>query len=679
MPTSRFQPSFGGGVVGPALYGRIDTQKYDVALRVGHNCFIHVHGGVSNRAGTHFVAEVMDSTKKHRLLPFRRSQEENLVLVFGDSVMRVVDDGDWLMDGGAPFQTATPYNEDQAQVVDYAQSVDVVYMAQHEVYPQKLSRTDVASWNFSNLQVNPDIPAPTDFSGVANIFGSETYKYKIAAVADGVEGLPSNEIDVVSDDLDVDGRKITLTWTPVAGEEYNIYKERNGVFGYIGFTDTGEFVDNNIAQDLSNTPVQVAERFQTPNDYPSVISLFQQRLIPGGSINEPETVFPSRIGGYENFTRSRVLRADDSFSKSVTADGIAEVKSMLQLRELLIFTSSGEFSLSGPEGVLTATNPIETQFGYSGSRSVKPLVVEDTALFVDRTGRQVRDLRYAFEQDGYSGNDLTVFVPQYFRQSEIAGWAYAKNPFSVVWVYLENGQLLSLTYKREHQVWAWCDHDLSGGLVEQAVVIPEGKVDRLYLLVKRTINGQVKRYIERMDDREFVGVEDAWFVDCGIKYEGAATTTITGLDHLEGETVVALADGNVEERLVVTVGQVTLQRAATKVIVGLPFYAEIENLSPAVELKDVGSARGRPISINKVNIQVERTRGIKAGHSRDRLNEIVQTKIDLSRPIGMETDMVSIQVYPNWNKQGTVIVRQDYPLPMTILGLSPEITIGRSD
>ncbi len=679
MPTSRFQPSFGGGVVGPALYGRIDTQKYDVALKVGFNCFIHVHGGVSNRAGTQFVAEVMDSSKKHRLIPFQRSQEENLVLVFGDSVMQIIEDGAWIMDGGSEFSVASPFTAAQAQNVDFAQSVDVVYMTEQGVFPQKLSRTGVKSWSFDNLEINPTSAPPSDVSGVASNSGSETYKYKVSAVVDGVEGLPSAAESVTSDSLDVDGRKITLTWTATSGHEYNIYKERNGIYGYIGFTDNGKFVDDNIGQDLTSTPVEQSERFQSANGYPSAINLFQQRLIPGGSADDPEAVYPSRIGEYENFTRSRVLRADDSFRLAMTGEGIAKVKSMLQLRELLIFTSSGEFSVSGPDGVLSATNPIVTQFGYSGSGSVKPLVVEDTALFVDRTGRQVRDLRYAFEQDGYSGNDLTVFVPQYFRNSRIAGWAYSKNPFSVVWVYLDNGQLLSLTYKREHQVWAWCDHDLSGGLVEQVAVIPEGDTDRLYLIVKRTVNGQVKRYIERMDDREFIDAQDAWFVDCGIKYEGVATTTISGLDHLEGETVAALADGNVEDDLIVTGGQVTLQRAASKVIVGLPYHSEIENLSPAVELPEVGSSRGRPISINKLNIQVERTRGIKAGHTRDRLNEIVQTKIDLATPIGMETDMIAIQMFPNWNKRGTVIVRQDYPLPMTILGISPEITIGRSD
>lgn len=680
MPTARFQPSFGAGVVSPDLYGRIDTQKYDVGLKVGFNCFVHVHGGVSNRAGTQYVGEVMDSTKKHRLIPMKRSETVNYVLVFGDGLMRVVKDGAYVMSGGSPYEIASPFNTAQSLAVDFTQSVDVIYMAQQEVYPQKLSHLGETNWTFANIDVDPSVASPVITSVVAGAAGGQRYDYKVSAVVDGVESFPSAAGTVTNaQGLGNSGAKNTISFTGPAGAEFRVYREKNGVYGYIGYTDELTFVDDNISQDLTNTPIESSKRFLTSDDYPGVVKIHQQRVIYGNTVNEPETVFPSRIGDYENFTKSRVLRADDSFKKSVTSDGIAEVKSMLTLRELLIFASSGEFSLSGPDNTLTATNPIETQYGYSGSSNVRPLVVEDTALFVDRTGRQVRDLRYAFEQDGYSGNDLTVYVPHYFRHSRIAGWAFAKNPFSIVWAYTTDGKLLSLTYKREHQVWAWCDHDLSGGEVEDAVVIPEGDADRLYMIVKRTINGQDKRYIERMDDRNFLDVSDAWFVDCGVKYEGAPTNVITGLGHLEGETVDVLADGNVISGLVVNGAQLVLPTDVSKAIVGLPYYSEIENLPPAVDLQDVGSARGRPISINQLKIQVDRTRGIKAGHKRDLLNEFIQTKIDLARPIGLHTGMVSIQLYPDWNLDGTIVIRQDYPLPMTILGIAPDLSIGRSD
>lgn len=685
MPTSRFQPSFGAGVLAPGLYARIDTAKYDVGLKVGYNVFVHVHGGVSNRAGTEFVAEVMDSTKSHRLVPFTRSETENYVLVFGDLEMRIIDNGAWLDDGGAPYEIASPYSEAQAHEMDYAQSVDVLYLAQKDVTLQKLSRTAVTSYSFSNWSLNPTFSAPTIVSVVASSSsGTGVYRYRASIVRDGVESFGSSIEAVVSADLNENQNKITITVTGgQAGDEYNIYKERGGIYGFIGFiehtTGTIAFEDQNISADLTKTLVETVSPIGSANDRPSVVTIFQQRLIAANTLNEPETVFASRIGDFENFTGSRILRADDSFSKGMSAGGLARVKALLPLGELLIFTSSGEFSLSGPDGALVATNPIEKPFGYSGSRDVKPLVVEDTALFADRTGRQIRDLRYAFEQDGYAGNDLTVFVPHYFRTSRIAGWAFAKNPYSIIWAYLEDGTLLSLTYKREHQVWAWCDHDLSGGKVEQIAVIPEGDFDAVYMVVRRTIGGATKRYIERMDNRQFINVEDAFFVDCGVKYDGSATSIISGLDHLEGETVVALADGDVVENLTVSSGSVTLPKAASKVAVGLPYYAEIENLPPAVDLPGSGSSRGRPIKINKMDIQVERTRGIKAGHKRDKLNEFIQTKQDLSLPIPMETGIFPISFFPNFNKDGTAIIRQDYPLPMTILGISPHLTIGRTD
>jgi hypothetical protein len=351
---------------------------------------------------------------------------------------------------------------------------------------------------------------------------------------------------------------------------------------------------------------------------------------------------------------------------------------MLPLRELLCFTENGIFAISGTNGIISATAPTQTQYGYSGASKVKPLPIRDTILFVESTGQDIRDIRYAFEQDGYDGNDLTVLAKHFFKGKEVLGWCYAKKPFSVVWVYLDDGSLLSLTYKREHQVWAWTEHDI-GGAVESAVAVREGAQDAVYFIVRRTINGQVRRYVERLHERSFATAADAFFVDCGITYEGAAATVITGLDHLEGEDVVALADGNVVENLTVSGGQVTLQVAASKVHVGLPYVAELENLPPALNLEEVGAARGRPMKASGVYIQLEDTRGIQAGaSSRTKFNELIQTGTDLALDIPLFTGMIDLPLFPEWNREGTVVLRQPYPLPMTVLGLSPKLSVGRS-
>ena len=685
MPTARFQPSFAAGVLGPGLRGRMDIAKYDVALKVGKNVFIHAHGGVSNRAGTEFITEVMDSSKFHRLIPFTRDDDENYIMLMGDQEMQIIEAGAVIQDGGADYTPSTPFLSDSLVALDYVQSVDVMYFAHHAHFPQRMQRTGATTWTFGNLPVDPAISAPTGITVVPKNVPSDAdeyveFTYTVSPVVDGVEGFAAAGVTITDGtSLDEKGEENVIAWTGTA-DEYNVYRERNGVFGYIGFTGDLTFTDDNISPDLTYTPIEAAEIFESSDDYPAAVTLFQQRLVFANSINQPETVWMSQIGNFVNFTRSRILRDTDRIELDLSGEQVNRIKSMLQLRELLVFSSAGEFSVTGPNGVMTATNPIQTQYGYSGAANIKPLVVEDTALFVDRTGRSVRDLRYAFEQDGYTGNDLTIFASHFFENRIITGWGYAKNPFSVVWVHLDNGKLLSFTYKREHQVWAWCEHDI-GGEVESIAAIPEGTEDAIYMIVKRNINGTVRRYVERIHPRDFDlgSPEDCFFVDCGLTYDGDATTSISGLSHLEGETLTALADGDVITDLVVSSGIVTLPRAASKVHIGFGYEAEIENLPPAIDLQDVGSARGRPIKASRLFLQLEKTRGIEACSSkRDKFAPFTQTAVDLALDIPLFTGMVDLQLYPDWNRDGTIVIRQRYPLPMTVLGISPALSVGRS-
>ena len=679
MPTSRWTPAFSAGVLGPGLHGRLDLDKYDLGLKIGENVFVHAHGGVSNRAGTTFIGEVQDSADVHRLIPFKRGDGTNYILVFGDQTMRVIKDGAFVQDGGTDYSIATPFAATDIMDVDFVQSVDVMYFAHRSYYPRKMTRTSDTSWSFSNIAIDPTIGRPglVTFTDTESGDGNEkaTYTYKVSAVTEGgIEGFPGDAYETSSRDvLDYRGCNVNLNWPDVAGaDSYNVYRKRGGSYGYIGYSETSEFDDDNISADTSIAPYEAAGLFTTSDDYPGAVTIFQQRLIFASSNNLPETIWMSQVGDYENFSKSQILRDSDRVELDITGSTLNSVKYMIQLRELLVFAETGEWSVIGPQGGLPATNVAQTQYGYSGAGDVKPIVAEDTALFVDRTKRNVRDLRFALEQDGYTGNDLTIFSYHYFEGREIVDWAFQKNPFYLVWVVLDDGTLLSLTYKREHQVWAWARHDM-GGDVENVAVIPEGGEDALYMIVKRTIGGSQVRYIERMESRIFTTLAASYHVDCGVtRSSGSALSTVTGLDHLEGETVSALVDGVPYSGLTVTGGSVTLPDDGKVVHVGLPFEAEIETLPPAINLEDVGSARGRPIKANKVYIQVENTTQIKAGPSSARMYEYAHSSE------GAYTGTVSVPLYPDWNREGTIIVKQTYPLPMTILGMAPDYTVGRT-
>lgn len=678
MVSARIQPSFASGVLGPGLWGRIDLARYDTALRKGVNVFVHAHGGVSNRPGTRFVCE-LDPAHRHRLLPFVREIDDASVLVLGDHTMRVVANGAPVMSGGAPYSISTPWTAEQALGLDTVQSVDVVFTAHRETDPRRISRLGTTDWTIDVVPTNPATPAPTISAVTPRRAGSEEYRYRVTALINGVESFPSAEgVTTAAEMISVQGAYNTITFGAISGAtEYRVYRMRNGVPGYIGFTDGLSFRDDNISPDTTVTPPVPSTLFSAAGDYPSVVSLYQQRLVFAASINQPETVWMSRIADYFNFTRSKNMVASDRAEFDLAGEQLNRVRGMLQLRELLIFTSSGEFSVTGPDGGFDATNPIITQYGYVGSAAVKPLVAEDTAIFVDRSGRGVRDLRYAYESDGYSGSDLTIFASHFFEGRQVVAWAMAKSPWSLVWTVLDNGKLLAFTYKREHQVWAWTEMEIDGA-VESVATIPEGGDDATYIIVRRQVGGVDRRFVERFDNRDFGTAEDAFFVDCGITYSGAPAAVIGGLGHLEKREVVALADGDVVSGLTVEDGQVVLPFEASKVHLGLPYSAEIETLPPAIQFDDVGASRGRPHSISAVRIQMEKTRGIKVATEDGRESEIVQSGGDLADPIPLWTGMHELTVPAQWNRDGTVRILQDHPLPMTILGIAADLSIGRN-
>lgn len=678
MPTARFQPSFSAGVLGPALHGRIDLERYDIALKVGENVIIHAHGGVSNRPGTEYVGLSFSGVESW-LIPFERSATEAYMLVFGDGIMRVVSDGAFLQSGGVTYAIASPFSQGELATLDFVQSIDVMFFA-HGGAPRKLLHYGPTTWAFDFVSIVPDLARPSVFlSKTDSTEGTENeyVTYKVSGVLDGIEGYPSTAVGITVTDMSYRGSEVLVQWsTTQYADSYNVYKQRGASFGYIGYAEDGSsgFTDKNIAPDMTVAPIEEPD-FTANDEWPTAVALFQQRLIYANSQSFPETIWFSQLGDYENFTKSEILRATDSFEMDVTGLSLNRIKYLLPLRELLVFGGGGEWSLTGPDGGISATNTAQRQFGYSGCGDVKPLVVEDTALFVDRSGRQVRDLRYAFEQDGYAGNDLTIFAYHYFEGRQVVSWTYQKVPYSIVWVVLDDGTLLSFTYKREHQVWAWTRHDV-GGDVKCVSSIREGTADSLYLIVERTIGGVTQRFVERMRERSVSSLSEAYFVDCGATYtsEGGQSdwTFPAWLDGADAADVAVLADGVVITDFTIDGGTLSTGVTANTLTVGLKYTSEIETLSPAIQLQDVGSTRGRPIKASKAYLQVENTKGIKFGPTRDLLHEYEHSEA------GLYTGTIQMHLYPDWNRDGTIVVRQEQPLPMTVLGLAPDYSIGRT-
>ena len=578
------------------------------------------------------------------------------------------------------YTVTTPYTDAQVFDVGFVQSADVMYLVHpsHEV--RKLSRLADDNWTLATVTFAPDTAPPSGVAATAVIgTGSTGYGYQVTAVdaETGEESLASATVSV-NNDLTTASHRNRISWNAQSGiGQFNVYKSDSNVFGFIGSTGNTEFFDENILPDVSDTPPNSRNPFVGSGNYPSAVTFYEQRLVFANTNTNPQTIYMSTSANFENFNTSSPSKDDDAVTVSIFAREINAIRHLVPLENLIAFTSSVEWRISGASdpGFITPSSVERRPQSYWGSAEVPPLVVGNIILFVQDKGNKIRDLSYSFESDGYRGNDLSILANHLFEGHTVKDWAYAKVPHSVVWVVRDDGVLLSFTYQREHQVWAWAQHE-TDGTFESVTTVSEGDEDVPYLVVKRTLEGRVARTVERMHSRFFTAIEDAFFVDSGLTYSGAATKTLSGLWHLEGLSVVALANGHVVRGLTVTNGQVSFDFDVTKAQVGLPYTSDIQTLPIDLGSRE-GTVQGRRKRLSRVVLRVEKSRGIFVGPSSDRLVEYKQRAGEAwGDPIQPVTGDIEVPILPQWDTDGDLWIRQSDPLPLTLLAAMPEVSVG---
>lgn len=415
----------------------------------------------------------------------------------------------------------------------------------------------------------------------------------------------------------------------------------------------------------------------TSGEYPGAVTYFEQRRCFAGSNNQPQNVWMTKSGTESNMSYSLPVRDDDRIAFKIAAREANTIRHIVPLTNLVLLTSAAEWRVSPTAGdVLTPAVSVRPQ-SYVGANNVQPAIINNSIIYAAARGGHVREMAYSWQANGYMTGDLSLRSPHLFESFNLVDMAYAKAPIPIVWFISDSGKLLGLTYIPEQQVGAWHQHDTQG-VFESCAVVAEGDEDVLYVVTKRTINGLSVRYVERQATRLFGDQENAFFVDSGATYSGAATTTITGLSFLEGATVSILADGAVHPQRVVVGGSITLDQAASVVQIGLPIQADLQTLPLVAMLKgDGGFGQGRQKNINKVFMRVYRSSGIFAGPSADRLVELKQrTTETYGAPPSLKSEEVEIVLKSEWTDSAQAFIRQDAPLPLTVLSLTMEVAVG---
>lgn len=418
--------------------------------------------------------------------------------------------------------------------------------------------------------------------------------------------------------------------------------------------------------------------------YPSHVAFYRERLV----FARDQKLWFSVAGDYENFSAKEFgkILDDSAITLTVPFDQVSQIAYLVPTKVGLVVGSTDGEALVSPstQGEVFSPSNVKVDITtYYGGQKLQPARVDNAILFVQRTGRKLRESVYDFNTDNLLANDVTILA-DHITESGIIDISFQREPYNVLWCARNDGVLLGFTYNRAQNVTGWHKHILGGnGIVESVQVIPsyDGKRDDLWMIVKRTINGQTKRYIEFVTPAysSSDAPADAYYVDCGVTYSGSATTTITGLTWLPNAEVAVLANGAVHANKIVTVGgQITTSVEVTKAQIGFPYVPmlttmKLEGGSPQ------GTSQGKKKKITEIMIRLYQSAGAKAGTGEGYHPYTDLEQRDSDTPMGTPTQIytgdVSVTLDAPISNDACLSITSDNPLPVTIVAISPVVEV----
>ncbi len=646
------QTQFTTGEMSPKLYGRTDLKQYFQGCRTLTNWQVMPHGGVTKRAGTRFIGEVKDSAHPPRLMPFIFGVEQAYVIELGH-------------DGGSGYMR---YYADQGRIVETA----TVITAATAANPVVITSAGHGYANGDHVMLS-GIAGMTELNGRRFTVANQTANTYELSGEDG-----SGHTAYVSDGAGYRVYQITTPpWTEAQLLEV-MFAQSNDIMylAHPGQPPQQLTRTAHTAWSMSAYTVTAgkdpAPAFTGANDYPGAVTFIQQRLAWAASNNNPQKIWLSRAGDFLDLLAG--ANAADPFDATVASPRTNVGRWLLGSKGLFFGTAGAVWRVNTND--ITPTNFPLKRVASAGCAYRAPVDVDDTVVFAKRygepanDGRQLDSLGFKVETDEYSPDEISV-ISEHLLAGGIREVAWQEQPDRTLWVATEDGDLLSCSYYPRQAVIGWARHIIAGtdAKVESVAVIPGAAGDEVWLVVKRTINGGTKRYIEVIDPTP--SPDNIYLDGAVVAVAGAPTATWSGLNHLEGETVTIRADSAPVAAKVVSGGAITLDAAARAVEIGLDYTATLVTNDLATGAQD-GASQGRKKAIGKLILQLKDTGGLaasgKAGVAGD--DVVFREVADLvGQAVPLYSGPIAIKPPSGWDRLGRVTITANQPLPATVLAL----------
>jgi hypothetical protein len=708
---------------------------------------VYPHGSAARRPGTTFVAEVKTSSAFTRLIPFEFSTTQTYILEFGDLYIRFYKDSGAILEAnktitaitkanpgvvtsathgfangdtvvisgvvgmtqvnGKRFKVAnvatntfelqdidgnnvntssyttyvsggianrvytltTTYETADLADLKFAQSADVMYICHPDFPPRKLSRTGHTSWTITNVDFSNGPFLDHNITTTTLTPSHKGVGQTTTVTASAVTGIN-------------DGNGFT------SGDIGRLVHFDEGHFKITSITSTTVVVGT-VIKDLGKTTADTdwaLGAWSEYTGYPSCVTFYEQRLVFAGTEHQPQTLFFSKSGDYENMDDNYhgTIADDDAIIYTIASNQVNAIRFLSATRTLIVGTVGGEFSVSGggTDDPVSPTNILIKKQSNHGCANIDAIPVGNVTLFLQRAKRKIRELAYNFDVDGYVAPDMTILA-EHISESGINSMSYQQEPNQLIWCVRSDGRLVCLTYQREQQVVAWHQHIFGGAfstgiaVCESIATIPtDDKEYQSWVIVKRTINGVTRRYVEYINQFDFDQTDNTNFnfLDSQLAYSGSATTTITGLEHLEGQVVSVLANGSTHPDRTVSGGSIALARSSTKVKVGLKYTSLLQTMRIDAGSQN-GTSQAKTKRIYNITVRLYESVGVEVGSDLNNMETIPfrSSANPMDQAIPVFTGDKEVEFRGNYETDGFIYVRQTQPLPLTVLSLYPEL------
>ena len=683
MTINKTQSSFVGGIISTEMMGRVDYEKLQSGLRQCENFIVRPVGGVQFAAGTKYVC---DAVADSRLIPFSESKTVSYCLEFSDKKIRVIDDS------GVKAEITTTYTAAEIQSIKYAQFQNRLYLTHENHKPAVLVHGATGAWTLTDMTFNGSLLSGTYISGITLTSGTHSsastavnydkWQYAVSVADDDGNETLAVKSAYLTNDISLSQQPITVKAT-LKGITANItyayfYRVQGGEFYFVqkiplttgqteaSFTDSGLTLDTTKSIKIPFTDFD--------SEYPRAVAFFNQRLIFGGTKTCPNDIWGSNIGRFDDFTKTVNLASSEAFNLTLASGTMDAIESMIPLDSLIIFSTGKIWRVDGTSAsAMTAT--IES---YSSISDLSPSATKKSILYVDASLNTISNFVYSYELNGFVGQNLDILSRELFDGYKFVAQSFRTNPFPIYFVIREDGKMMSLTYLREENIYAWSELT-TNGLYKDVCCLPSQVNDKVYVKVSRKNGSFIEVFLPQIAANE--DVDDGCYLHSSKIIPNCTSYTITGLTWLKGQVVYAVCGKDVVEDLLVDEnGSVTIPSSVEinrRVVIGLPYRGIIQTIPFEMLDAQSNSTIGIARKICNATLMCYKTRGFAWGTSEDDMTEIKPyTENTFAETIPLETGKINLSASSNWDIDASFFIAQNYPLPCFIQNITLEIDYG---